>query len=277
MAGLSYCADQVRRHDHDRYLTTLFVPAARRAAVFALYALNLEVARTRETVSEPLLGEIRLTWWREAINEISRGIVREHPVVQALATPLREHALTPALFDRMIEARRFDLADEPPATLRQLEDYAAETTATLMALVQHVLGRRDDLAHSAARHVGIAWSLLGLVRAVPFHARAGRLYLPADLLEAAGVARRDVRALRPTPGLSTVIGELAAAVERHLREARRQRAQMPATARPGLLVATLADAYLRALQRAGNDPFRLQTTLPGRPVRLLMAALRGRY
>ncbi len=274
MAGLSHCAAQVRRHDHDRYLTTLFVPAARRAAVFALYALNIEVARTRETVSEPLLGEIRLTWWREAIDELSRGVVREHPVLQALAEPLREHALTPALFDRMIEARRFDLSDEPPATLRQLEDYAAETTATLMALVQQVLGQRDGPAHTAARHVGIAWSLLGLVRAVPFHARAGRLYLPADLLDAAGVARRDVLELRPTPGLSAVIGEIAAAVERRLGEARQQRPLVPETARPGLLVATLADGYLRALRRAGNDPFRLRPVLPGRPVRLLLAALR---
>ena len=274
---MSHCAAQVRRHDHDRYLTTLFVPAARREAVFALYALNIEVARTRETVSEPLLGEIRLTWWREAIDELGRGIVREHPVLQALATPLREHALTPALFDRLIAARQFDLTDESPASLGELEDYAAETTATLLALVQEVLGHRDGPAVTAARHVGIAWSLMGLVRAVPFHARAGRLYLPADLLDAAGVAGRDLLEMRPTPGLIEVIAEIAAVVERHLREARQRRPQVPATARAGLLAATLTDAYLHDLRRAGNDPFRLRPTLPARPLRLLLAALGRRY
>jgi phytoene synthase len=55
-AALSYCAQEVREHDHDRYLTALFAPAAHREAVFALYAYNAEVARTREAVSEPILG-----------------------------------------------------------------------------------------------------------------------------------------------------------------------------------------------------------------------------
>ena len=71
---LSYCADQVRRQDRERYLTALFAPAGRREDLFALYAFNLEVAKTAEVVSEAMVGRIRLQWWREAIEEIEEAV-----------------------------------------------------------------------------------------------------------------------------------------------------------------------------------------------------------
>jgi phytoene synthase len=61
---LSAVAELVRRHDRDRYMTALFAPAARREALFALYAFNYEIARVREAVTQPTLGQIRLQWWR---------------------------------------------------------------------------------------------------------------------------------------------------------------------------------------------------------------------
>jgi NADH dehydrogenase [ubiquinone] 1 alpha subcomplex assembly factor 6 len=67
---LSYCAQQLRRLDPDRYLTALFAPDRRREGLFALYAFNLEVARAREAVREPMMGLIRLQWWRDALEEI---------------------------------------------------------------------------------------------------------------------------------------------------------------------------------------------------------------
>ena len=64
----SEVAALVRRHDRDRFQTALFVPAARRDALFALYAFNYEIARVRESVSEPTLGLIRLEWWRQSLD-----------------------------------------------------------------------------------------------------------------------------------------------------------------------------------------------------------------
>src|SRR4051812_807159 len=96
----------VRRHDRDRFLTALFAPAARREDLLALYAFNFEVAKTREVVTEPMLGQIRLQWWREAVDEIYRGgRVRTHEVVQPLAEAARRGALSRAHLDRMIDAR----------------------------------------------------------------------------------------------------------------------------------------------------------------------------
>ena len=76
MAGL------VRQHDRDRFLTTLFAPDDRREDLLALYAFNHEVAKTREVVSEPTLGRIRLQWWRDNLEAIYAGQPpRRHGVV----------------------------------------------------------------------------------------------------------------------------------------------------------------------------------------------------
>src|SRR5258707_10959945 len=102
---LSPVAALVRRHDHDRFQTVLFAPAARREALFALYAFNHEIARVRERVSEPTLGRIRLEWWREIIAAAyESGPVRRHVVVELLTEAIREHALTREHFDRLIDA-----------------------------------------------------------------------------------------------------------------------------------------------------------------------------
>src|SRR5437588_1275677 len=83
---LSPVAALVRRHDRDRFQTVLFAPAARREALFALYAFNYEIARVRESVMQPMLGQIRLQWWRENIAAaFEGGFIRHHPILEPLA------------------------------------------------------------------------------------------------------------------------------------------------------------------------------------------------
>ena len=111
---LSYCGEQVRRHDRDRYLCALFAPAAARQALFALYAFNIEIARVRELVSEAALGRIRLEWWREALDAVAAGAPPRHEVAQALARAVEAFQLPHAALAALIEAREFDLLDQPP-------------------------------------------------------------------------------------------------------------------------------------------------------------------
>src|SRR5690349_12291061 len=130
--ALSYCADLVRRADYDRYLTALFAPAEARERLFALYAFNHEIARVRETVSEPMLGQIRLQWWREAIAGIYDGKPRKHAVVEALAAAAAATRAPRAGFEALIDAREADLAGRAPATLAELESYCEGSSAQLL-------------------------------------------------------------------------------------------------------------------------------------------------
>ncbi len=131
----------------------------------------------------------------------------------------------------------------------------------------------------AARHLGIAWSLVGLLRAVPVHAGQKRLYLPRDLGEAAGLKAGDLFELRSTPALRGVIRQVAERAVAHLGDARALGARVPKQALPALLPATLASQSLATLGKAGYDPFAagVQAPLPGRAWRLWWGHLRRRY
>ena len=275
--GLSYCAREVRDHDHDRYLTALFVPAGRREAVFALFAFNVEVARTRETVSEPILGQIRLQWWREALDGIYQGEVRDHPVVEGLSDAVHRYGLERASFEILLDARADDLDDAPPADLAALEAYASATSGTLSELAMAVLGFAGGAPSRAAHLVGTAWALIGLMRAVGFHAQARRLYLPDDLLHGHSVDRRALFDLEPSPALNQVVRQVTLRAADLLAEARGLKSEVPRAVRCGLLLAPLADRHLADIARAAYDPFALPAAAPAQPLRLTVQSLLGRY
>lgn len=101
-SDIPFCQAEVQKFDRDRYLTVLFAPSDRRPDLFALYAFNHEVAKVSAVVSEPMLGQIRLQWWREAIEEIYEGRPRNHQIVDALAAAIDRHNLPRELFDQLI-------------------------------------------------------------------------------------------------------------------------------------------------------------------------------
>lgn len=276
-AGL---AATLRLHDRDRFLTTLFAPSDRRDALVALYSFNFEIAKTREVVREPLLGRIRLQWWREAVDEIYRGEpVRKHEVVEPLADAIRRFDLTRYHFDRLIEARDADLEEAPPQSLAVLERYAENTSARLVFLALEILGARDAASIEAGRHVGIGWALTGAIRALPVHARARRNTLPADLAAGAGLDERDFFELRSSAALTQIVERIAGSARGHLAAARALRSKVPRGAVPALLSAVLAWPHLRRLAKAGYDPFMADRARPDTLAswRLALAALTGRY
>ncbi len=250
-------AAHARAADPDRYMCALFVPPRQRAALFALILFNAEIARVRETVSEPMLGRIRLQWWREAIDEIYRGGGRRHQVAEPLAEAIRAHDLSRSYFDRLIDAREHDLDDAAPESMAALEIYAEESAAPLVSLALEAAGA-DAVVHSdVARHSGIAWALTGVMRALPHFTAQGRVMLPRDMLDGGGLdgggaGRRDV---------ASAVAQVADVARRHVREARKLRRGLQGAAKRATLQAVLADAYLRRLKACGHDPYHANTAI----------------
>jgi NADH dehydrogenase [ubiquinone] 1 alpha subcomplex assembly factor 6 len=270
----------VRRHDHDRFQTALFAPPRQRDALFALYAFNYEIARVREAVSEPMLGQIRLQWWREVVSAAFSGEApRQHVVAEPLTAIIREFGLSRDYFERLIDARERDLDPEPPASLAALEDYADGSSASLVLLALEMLGANQPEAQEAGRAVGIGYALAGLIRAMPFHAAARRSYIPADLAARTGLKIEDYEARRMTAALRVAVNEIAAAARRHLSEARSHRAAIPRAAIAAVLPALIAERFLRRLERVGYDPFDRRLALPDpmQSWRLAAAALLNRF
>lgn len=274
-AGLSACAGIARAHDRDRFVAALFAPAARREALFALLAFNHEVARTREAVSEAMLGQIRLQWWRDALDGAYAGTPRRHEVVTPLAGAIAAHRLDRALFDRLIDAREADLDPQAGfADRAAMTAYAEATGGTLQLLQAQALGAADADSQAAAGAVGTAWALLGLVRALPFLIAAGRTPLPDDLLAEAGLSRQDLRGRTPPPALAGPVAAVCDQAAALLAEARARRRAVAPSARPALLLASLADSHLASLRRSGHRPH-AAAVRDGPPLRHLRLALRG--
>jgi len=276
---VAYCLEQVRRFDRDRYLTALFARPPARADLMALYAFNLEVAKTREVVREPMMGLMRLQWWRDALAEIYAGSERRHQVVQPLAAAIRRHRLDRAPFDRLLEARAHDLEEIPPADLPALVGYVDATAGGLGLLAAQTLGGADEQAALAVRAVWTAWALAGLLRAVPFHARHRRVHLPQELLAQQGLDARDILEQRRPRALAEVARVVAVAAGGKLAAGRALRRKLPRRLLPVTLLGTLAAKHLRQLEAVGYDLYapELQEVPPGRAWQLLWACLRGGF
>ena len=279
-AAADYLADMVEAQDHDRFLTAVTVPEAARGAVMALLAFNIEVAKVRESVSENLIGQMKLQWWRDVIGAVYEGksAPKGNPVAEGLAEAIRAHGLSQVHFDALLEARARDMNDDSPTDVEALESYAEGTSARLTALMLEVLGVRDAESGEAGRHVGIAWALTGMLRAVLFHARANRFLLPQDLMAAENLSGHDLQEQRNAAKVAVVVERIAALARAHLEKARALRKEIDPRALPALLPATLADGYLKAMARQGYDVFDPRHALQ-RPaaLRLMWNAWRGIY
>ncbi len=231
-------------------------PVAHRPALVMVAALSLELAQIAPRVSEPLMGHIRLTWWREAVEEMVAGMPpRHHPLLHGLATalpptlPARTYILDQ--LRRMIEARAVDLDPGPIADRAAWDAYCDGTTGTLHRAWAAILSPNftdragDQAAVTAHAH---AAAVIGLVRTIPSMHAHGFLRFPLPMLQAHGLST-----LAPSPGVNALVASL-------VDEARAIQFSVEIAAREKPLAALLAlnRMHIKRLTRIGYNPYALQ-------------------
>jgi 15-cis-phytoene synthase len=148
----------------------------------------------------------------------------------------------------LVEARRFDVYDEPMAIIAELETYASKTSSALFALAAQILSGTQ--AEAVAEPAGRAYAIAGLLRALPLHAARRQLYLPRDLLDRHAVKMADVYAGRTSADLNASAAELRDVARRHLAAAREGLAALSGEALPALLPLALVGPVLDRLERS---------------------------
>lgn len=261
--GFAHCETVVRAGDRDRWQAALFAPAAMRAPLFALYAFNQELARVRSTVNDPMPGEIRFQWWRDLLTGQARGEVNAHPVAASLLDTIEKFRLPRQAFLNMIDARTFDLYDDPMPSIIDFEGYCGETAGALMRLAGMVLAGGDDPgAADATGHASVAYATAGLLRALPWHARRGQVYIPKEILDRYGVTRDDIVQGRGGPGLADALADMRSLARYHIdRMAALTNTIAPRIA-PAFLPVALVRGYLAQMERRDYDPLRTVVELP---------------
>jgi phytoene synthase len=200
----------------------------------------------REAAREVLPGEIRLQWWSDVLAGERREEAGANPVAAALLATIDKNWLGTEKLNALIAARRFDLYDEPMATIADLEDYAAHTSSDLIALAAQILGVD---AEAVAQPAGIAYGITGLIRAFPVHAARRQLYIPVELLERHNVRPHDVLTGRPSSDLNAALTDLRGIARRHLASAHERIMLLPREALPAFLPVALVRRLLDRLDR----------------------------
>jgi phytoene synthase len=253
-ADADYCEKLVREADKDRFLATLFAPAASRPALFALYAFNAEIARVRDVAREPMPGEIRLQWWREVVEGGRAEEAGAHPVAAALMEMMAQCRLPAEPLAGLIDAHAFDLYDDPMPSLDHAEAYAVKTSSAVFDLAARILDR-DAAVSDLVRHAGIAYALAEQLRLFPHHAARRQLFVPLDILQRIGVNVEDVFAGKATPELRVALAEMRLHIRKHLAAAGDLLRTAPEAVLPAFLPVALVPPLLRWMDRSGYDPF----------------------
>jgi phytoene synthase len=259
----AYCEGLLRRDDRDSWLASLFVPPELRRHTHALYAFSLEIARVREIVSEPLLGEIRFQWWRDALEGTHAGETKANPVAAALLDTIARFNLPEAPLLELISARGRDLYGEPMDSVVALESYTKATCSNLLRLAALILdGEEAAASRDAARHAGIAYGITGLIRALPWHCARGQVFVPSEILQAHGASRDDFVAGRASPGVLAAIADLLARARAYLDSFYAGLPGLPGKIRPAFLPVCLCEHYLQLMEKPGYDPCQTVIELP---------------
>jgi len=269
--AFAFCESTVRHVDPDRYFSTLFAPADKRPPLFALYAFNHEIARASQGAREAAISEIRLQWWRDAVDEARGGQPRAHPVAVALSEVLSRTSLDLTDLDGLMSAREPEISIVPFATLAAMESQARATSSALMQMAARVLDSTRDTTE-LTREAGIAYGLTGMLRSVPFQAARGKLFVPENLLAEESVTPSDALAGKSPAALRRVVDKVSACAIQHLVHGKTL--ALPRTILPAVLPAALVPAYHARL--TNSDPLRATRDLlqVRKQFILLRAALR---
>jgi phytoene synthase len=234
-----FCAGLVRAQDFKSYAASLFASAEARRAWLALAAFNAEVAHVRDHISQPLPGEIRLQWWRDALTgdrqNTDRSAVEGNPVAAELLRAIALHDLPIETFVRLIDAHVFDVYDDSMPDMAALEAHCRDTAAALYLLRAKVLGENSPEIARAADHAGIAEGLVDVMLALPRHAARRQLYLPADLMNLHGVVAEEIFLHQASAPLNEALAHLRREAKSQLEQARAMLADAPPAARRAFL------------------------------------------
>ncbi len=267
-----------RNGDFDRYLAALFAPEPARDDLMALIAFNAEVAQIADRVSEPDLGEIRLQWWRDALDALLAGEGADNPIADALGPIVAEQSNMVPLLKGLIDARSFDVSGGQMPDMPALRAYLHKSAGTLYLMGVRLLAGRDIEAEHAVADAGLAFGFTGLLRALPVHLARGRQFLPRTLLAEHGIDPNEVLKSDETPRIREMMEAVGAEARDALARARQALGGASAAARPAFLSLVLVEPYLAALRHRRHSPLQQIADISplNRYGRLAWAAISGR-
>jgi 15-cis-phytoene synthase len=253
-AGADYLGRVARDGEPDRYLSALLASAKARPLLLALAAYSAELRHIPEAVKrEPMMGEVRLQWWRDTLHTLAKGERIGHPVADVLGEGISDGCLPLDLLLDVTNARAFDLTSGPFAGEQALRIYLEHTECKLFLLATRVLGGTDASLDLACRAAGEAYGLARVLLDLPHALARGCLRLPVTE-DASSELALALRSGRSDDAVRQLLAGLACQARRMLATARQTVHRMPRPMRVAFLPLALVEPYLAACEQQDRDP-----------------------
>lgn len=215
----------------DRYTQLLFLPENIRGPAASIFAFQQEIDRIPYLVSEPMPGEIRLQWWREVLLGQREGEAHANPLANDLLIAIRRFNLPKDGFIRFIDAKVFDLYNDPMPDRETLEAYLGETESFIFQMIITIMGEKNtSLIADACGHSGVALGIANLIQQLPYHLDKQQSYVPSSLIDACGIDGAAWFSAETQNHISAYHG-FAALGQEHLTKAKNVIAQLPKESR----------------------------------------------
>jgi phytoene synthase len=264
MAGLqSDIAAKVQASGTSFYTAMRLLPQARRDAMFAIYAFCREVDDIADEPADVADKRQRLDGWRTEIARLYEG-APQHPIARALLPCVKQFHLRREDFLAIIDGMEMDAVEDivaPP--MDKLDLYCDRVASAVGRLSVRAFGATEPQADDVAYHLGRALQLTNILRDLGEDAERGRLYLPRELLDAAGIAEREPMKIMRHANLPDVCRQLARRARQHFAAAHVAMASCAkGPMRPAAIMGGVYRAILERLTKADwRDPF-VRISLP---------------
>lgn len=242
-AQFSHCIEALKQSD--QYAQLLFLPAELRGPAAAILAFQQEIDRIPYLVSEPMPGEVRLQWWREVFLSKRDGEANANPLASSLLATVEKYDLPKEGFVRFLDAKVFDLYNDPMPDRATLEAYLGESESFILQMLALMSGvEHDTILANACGHSGVALGIANILLRTPFHMDKQQTYIPVDLIEACGIDAASWLSTEAPNHVSVYQGFVGLGQE-HLKKAKLEIVKLPKDKRGVFLSLSCAELVFK--------------------------------
>jgi len=213
---LDYCQKLVKTRDYDNYLATVLLTGLTQNVAFVVRAFNIEIAQIQESTSTVQTGKMRIDFWRKNIASTFQGNPPNHPVTILIALCLEQQWLSEKWFQRMLDVRERYLNNVSFMTLDDSEDYGEYAISSLFYLILESLQVNNNDVYYAASHLGIAGSLITMIRSSPYYLKQGSVIFPTELCVKYKVSQEEILRNQQKEKLVEVVFDVASQASLHV-------------------------------------------------------------
>lgn len=197
-------------------MAALLLPSGARESTITVRAFNVSVAQVQDQISQNVIGQMRMKFWMDALDNIYQDAPPAQPVTVQLHKAIRQHKLSKRWLQRLVSSREESLTLKSFPSLSALETYAENSVSSVLYLTLETLNQRDVHADHAASHIGRAQGIVTLLRAIPFNAQRNRVYIPTDLLLKYKVSQNEILRGSNEQKVRDLIFDIASTAHAHI-------------------------------------------------------------